>query len=138
VTVLTMLVKQSAPTPTELWRYQWNITVRYRRTPDQPPDAALVKHLSLADPDELAKFILHTSYDPRVVSYHYERRAALDTSAAPKACPGCGTAYDRVSPQQRWQDCSCGGHIVYQCTKCGHEQLYPDQQLYPDLTVTCV
>lgn len=138
--VLTMTVtvpNRTAPTPTELWRYRWDITVRYHRTPDTPRDAPLTRHRSITDPDELVDFILRTSYDPRVASYHYERRAVLDMSAAPRACAGCGEAYDPASPQQRWRDCSCGGHVVYQCVMCGREQMYPGQQLYPDLTLTC-
>ena len=123
--------KTDITTPGQLWHYQWDITFTFRAREDSPTGQALSSHVSVSDPDELVDIILHTSYDPRVLSYYYERKAALDMSAAPRACPACAEAYDPASPRQWWRTCDCGGHMVYQCVMCGREQLYPD------LAATC-
>ena len=118
-------------TPAQVWHYRWDITFTWRSKECSPTGKALTSHLCVSDPDELANIILHTSYDPRLHSYYYERKQALDMSAAPRACASCGEAYDPASQRVWLRSCDCGGHMVYQCVMCGREQMYPE------VTMTC-
>ncbi len=120
------------PTPAQVWRFRWNITLTLRTVEDSPTGHSRHRYLTATDPDELTEIILRTSYDPRVVSYRYDRLAELDLSLAPTACHACDEPYAQTPPRQALQACDCGGHMTYQCVACG------ETQMYPDLAITCI
>ena len=117
--------------PPEQAGYRWNITFVVRTDYHSVTGATHEVHRTVTDADELVNIILHSSHDPRVVAYRYERQPALDLSGAPRACPDCGRSYGPFPPQQRWHGNGCTGHLVFQCTRCGQEEPYPE------LTAAC-
>ena len=120
--VIMDLRPAASPTPSEVWSYSWLITFTWRSALEAPTQES---RDTAGDPDELADIIRRRALDPRIISYRYERQERLDMSAAPRACFGCGDPYALVEPRRWWQPCACGGHHIYRCASCDHEQLYP-------------
>src|SRR5690349_1706227 len=112
-----MTVQLDARPPTA-WRYRWRITLT-RRT-NGMSNTTTEHTFTVTSPDELCDVILHTSYDPTIVAYTYHRY-----TAPPIACPTCGEPYTDTTPNQQWQACACGGHLVTSCTACGEAQAHP-------------
>lgn len=132
MTVIFMELRKTAPrTPMELWSYSWNITFTWRSEYESAA-YGLESRETATSPDELADIIRRNALDPRIIGYRYERQEVLDMSAAPAHCSRCEEQYAIVPPRRWWRPCSCGGHHVYQCTNCDH------QQMYPELVITCI
>jgi hypothetical protein len=104
--------------PGEVWQYRWEMTLTVRSATQ-----ITVRRIVVDSPDRLAELVLHTSYDPRIVSYRYHRYLELDMSRAPTACATCAEPYTGAAPTR--QSCSCGGHEIYACSVCGTDQVYP-------------
>jgi hypothetical protein len=119
---------RSGPAKKSMWRYRWDLTLTWRSLTDSP-NRAWESRIITRSPEELCQLVMRTSYDPRIVSSRYERHAELDMSEAPDACTSCAEPYDDLAPRRHWRDCSCGGHLVFECIVCGHSQLYPTLDL---------
>lgn len=125
MTVEVASAQAAVPTPDKVWHYRWEVTFIWQYKECSPTGLAMTSHLTITDPDELVEVIRRTSYDPRLQSFYYERREALDMSAAPRTCPSCGETYDSSAHIWWENNCACGGHMHYRCLACGQDQVYP-------------
>jgi len=107
----------------EVWTYCWEAVLTWRSSTDSL--ATYETRHTMTSVDELVELVLHSSYDPRIVSYSYHRYTELNLAAAPTECPQCREPYADHPPRQRWLSCVCGAHIVYNCVACGSRQIYP-------------
>jgi hypothetical protein len=115
------------PMPDTMWRYRWDIVMTSVEASGVVRFIRRVAHTA----DELSDIILHTSYDPRIVSYRYIRQPELDISGAPSTCGSCGSAYRNPSAypaasNQQWQKCACNGHYILVCPSCDEMSVYPE------------
>jgi hypothetical protein len=122
----TDMTLDTTATPPQQAAYHWNVTFVVKTDYDSTAAATHEIYRTVNDADDLVNVILHTSLDPRIVAFHYERRRAPDLSRAPKACTNCAEPYNQLPPQVHWHGNMCTGHLVFQCTRCGQQQTFPE------------
>jgi hypothetical protein len=112
-----------ASVTSDVWTYRWEVILTWRSSTESLITYETRRTVRTAD--ELVDIVLHSSYDPRIVSYSYHRYTELNLAAAPSECSGCGEAFADTPPRQQWRTCVCGAHVFYTCAACGSGQVYP-------------
>jgi hypothetical protein len=113
----------TAALASDVWTYRWEVVLTWRSSTESLHTYETKRIVD--SPDALVDVVLHSSYDPRIVSYTYHRYTELNLAAAPRECSGCGEPFADTPPRQQWRTCVCGAHVFSTCVACGNPHVYP-------------